>query len=66
MLDILELLRRWAVAWFSGKPVRTWKPEAIRSIRRRVVCQGCDGRGGSCAGCRGEGTRVYRDREYGK
>lgn len=21
----------------------------------RVPCQGCDGRGGSCAGCRGDG-----------
>jgi hypothetical protein len=35
MLDILELIRRWAVAWFSGHPVRTGPSPAYKRWRDR-------------------------------
>jgi hypothetical protein len=39
MLDILELLRRWAVAWrtrlFSGRPIRTGPSPAYNRWRDR-------------------------------
>jgi hypothetical protein len=37
MLDLIELIRRWAVAWFKrvapGRPVRTSDPEIMAKVR---------------------------------
>jgi hypothetical protein len=30
----------------------------------KMICQGCDGRGGSCAGCKGTGFRHYSHGEW--
>jgi hypothetical protein len=35
MMDLLELLRRWAVAWFSGQPIRTGPSPAYKRWRDR-------------------------------
>jgi hypothetical protein len=37
MIDFIEMIRRWAVAWlarvFPGKPVRTSDPEIVAKVR---------------------------------
>jgi ABC-type transport system involved in cytochrome c biogenesis permease subunit len=52
MLDLIEMIRRWAVAWFgrafAGKPVRTWQPQVLRAAAYR----------------RDQRARIWHDREY--
>jgi hypothetical protein len=37
MLDLIEMIRRWAVAWLDrvtpGRPVRTSDPEIMEKVR---------------------------------
>lgn len=67
LVTVLKAFGFWRWAKYQWADAKAWMLDAEEddapwieiplTFEPTVACQGCDGRGGSCAGCKGEGTR---------